>query len=102
MARSPELARLFQRPDLPAHRHYEICRAYFHDAITADEIAQRFHLHVGSVRAIVRDFARAPTSARSSLPPRPAARPPRNAMPSPSGPVNSVAKAPPWPTSTPR
>ncbi len=60
MARSPELARLFQQPDLPAHRHYEICRAYFHDAITADEIAQRFHLHVGSVRAIVRDFARTP------------------------------------------
>jgi transposase len=60
MARSPELARLFERPDRPAQRHYEICRAYFHDAITADEIAQRFHLHVGSVRAIVRDFARAP------------------------------------------
>lgn len=60
MARSPELARLFQQPDLPAQRHYEICRAYFHDAITADEIAQRFQLHVGSVRAIVRDFARDP------------------------------------------
>jgi transposase len=60
MARSPELARLFERPDLPAQCHYEICRAYFHDAITADEIAQRFHLHVGSVRAIVRDFARDP------------------------------------------
>jgi transposase len=60
MARSPELARLFERPDLPAQRHYEICRAYFHEAITADEIARRFHLHVGSVRAIVRDFARDP------------------------------------------
>jgi transposase len=60
MARSPELARLFQRPDLPAQRHYEICRAYFHDATPADEIAQRFDLHVGSVRAIVRDFARDP------------------------------------------
>jgi transposase len=60
MARSPELARLFERPDLPARRHYEICRAYFHGAITADEIARRFHLHVGSVRAIVRDFARDP------------------------------------------
>jgi transposase len=60
MARSPELARLFQLPDLPAQRHYEICRAYFHDETPADEIAQRFHLHVGSVRAIVRDFARDP------------------------------------------
>src|SRR5215831_3690356 len=60
MARSPELARLFQQPDLPAQRHYEICRAYFHEASPADEIAQRFHLHVGSVRAIVRDFARDP------------------------------------------
>jgi transposase len=60
MARSPELARLFERPDLPAQRHYEICRAYFHEALTAEEIARRFHLHVGSVRAIVRDFARDP------------------------------------------
>ncbi len=60
MARSSELARLFQLPDLPAQRHYEICRAYFHDETPADEIAQRFHLHVGSVRAIVRDFARDP------------------------------------------
>ena len=60
MARSPELARLFQQPDLPAQRPYEICRAYFHEAITADEIAQQFHLHVGSVRAIVCDFARDP------------------------------------------
>ncbi len=59
MARSPEPARLFQQPDLPAQRHYEICRASFHDAITADAIAQRFHLHVRSVRAI-RDLARAP------------------------------------------
>jgi hypothetical protein len=60
MARSPELARLFQQPDFPAQRHYEICRAYFHEASPAEEIAQRFHLHVGSVRAIVRDFARDP------------------------------------------
>ena len=60
MARSQELARLFQQPDLPGQRHYEICRAYFHDATPADEIAKRFHLHVGSVRAIVRDFARDP------------------------------------------
>ena len=60
MARSPELARLFQQPDSPAHRHYEICRAYFHESAPADHIAKRFHLHVGSVRAIVHDFARDP------------------------------------------
>jgi transposase len=60
MARSSELARLFQQPDSPAHRHYEICRAYFHESAPADDIAKRFHLHVGSVRAIVHDFARDP------------------------------------------
>jgi transposase len=60
MARSQELARLFQEPDSPAHRHYEICRAYFCESVPADEVAKRFHLHVCSIRAIVRDFARAP------------------------------------------
>jgi transposase len=60
MARSPELARLFQQPDSPVHRHYEICRAYFHESAPADDIAKRFRLHVGSVRAIVHDFARDP------------------------------------------
>jgi transposase len=60
MARSPELARLFQQPGFPAQRHYEICRAYFYESTPADEIAQRFDLHVGSVRAIVHDFARHP------------------------------------------
>src|ERR1019366_3934370 len=60
MARTQELARLFQRPDSPAQRHYEICRAYFHESASADDIAQRFHLHVGTVRAIVHDFARDP------------------------------------------
>src|SRR5262249_6222957 len=60
MARSPELAHLFQQPGVPAHRHYEISRAYFLESLPADEIAQRFGLHVGSVRAIVRDFARDP------------------------------------------
>ena len=60
MARSQELARLFQQPDSPAHRRYEICRAYFLECAPAEEIAQRFHLHVGTVRAIVRDFARDP------------------------------------------
>jgi transposase len=60
MARSQALMRLFQQPDLPAQRHYEICRAYFHESTPADDIAKRFHLHVGSVRAIVHDFARNP------------------------------------------
>src|SRR5205809_4298333 len=60
MARSQELAHLFQQPASPAHRHYEICRAYFYESAPADEIARRFHLHSDSVRAIVRDFARAP------------------------------------------
>ena len=60
MARSQELARLFHEPDSPAQRHYEICRAYFYEFAPADEIAKRFHLHSSSVRAIVRDFVRAP------------------------------------------
>jgi transposase len=60
MARSQALMRLFQQPDLPAQRHYEICRAYFHESAPADEIAKRFHLHVGTVRAMVHDFARNP------------------------------------------
>jgi transposase len=60
MARSQALMRLFQQPDLPAQRHYEICRAYFHESTPADDIAKRFHLHVGTVRAIVHDFARNP------------------------------------------
>jgi hypothetical protein len=60
MARSQGLAGLFQQPHSPAQRHYEICRAYFHEDATADQLAERFHLHVGTVRALVRDFARAP------------------------------------------
>ena len=60
MARSPELARLFQHPHSPGQRRYEICRAYFHEGATADQLAERFQLHVGTVRAIVRDFARDP------------------------------------------
>ena len=79
MARSQELAHLFQQPDLPAHRHYEICRL-FYESTPADEIAKRFHLHSDSVRAIVRDFARQP-DVNSLFPPRgPALRRPRNAM----------------------
>jgi transposase len=60
MARTQELSRLFQQPDSPPHRHYEVCRAYFGESTPAEEIARRFHLHVDTVRAIVRDFARAP------------------------------------------
>jgi transposase len=60
MARSQELARLFQHPDSPAQRRYEICRAYFHEGASADQLAQQFDLHVGTVRAVVRDFARDP------------------------------------------
>jgi transposase len=60
MARSRELARLFQQPHSPVQRRYEICRAYFHEGATADQLAERFQLHVGTVRVIVRDFARDP------------------------------------------
>jgi transposase len=60
MARSQHLARLFQQPDSQAQRRYEVCRAYFFEHATAYQIAQRFQLHVGSVRALVRDFARDP------------------------------------------
>jgi len=60
MARSQDLARLFQQPDSPAQRHYEVCRAYFLDGSTAEQLAPRFRLHVGTVRALVHDFARHP------------------------------------------
>jgi transposase len=60
MARSQELARLFQQPHSSAQRRYEICRAYFHEGATAGQLAERFQLHVGTVRAIVQDFARDP------------------------------------------
>jgi transposase len=60
MARSHELARLFQQPHSSAQCHYEICRAYFLDGSTAGQLAERFQLHVDSIRAIVRDFARDP------------------------------------------
>jgi hypothetical protein len=60
MARSQELTRLFQQPKSTAHRHFEICRAYFVDQVSAADLAQRFHLHVGSIRALVRDFAHNP------------------------------------------
>lgn len=60
MARSQDLSRLFRLPEAPAHRHFEVCRAYFFESTPADEIARRFQLHGDTVRAIVRDFARNP------------------------------------------
>jgi hypothetical protein len=60
MARSQELARLFQQPHSSSQRRYEICRAYFHDGSTAGQLAERFQIQVDSVRAIIRDFARDP------------------------------------------
>jgi transposase len=60
MARSPELSRLFQHPAATAQRHYEICRAYFLEQLSAAAVAERFHLQVESIRSLVRDFARHP------------------------------------------
>jgi hypothetical protein len=82
MARSQELAHLFQQPDSAAHRHYEVCRAYFYESAPADEIAKRFHLHSDSVRAIVRDFTRAPdiNSLFVAAKPGPKASPKRDAI----------------------
>ena len=64
MARSPALADLFRQPALTAQRHYEICKAYFVDEETAEQIAGRFSLQPDSVRAIVNDFAQDPDLAR--------------------------------------
>jgi len=82
MARSQELAHLFQQPDSPSHRRYEICRAYFCESVPAAEIAKRFHLHSCSVRAIVRDFARDPNvnSLFTATRPGPKASPKRDAI----------------------
>jgi transposase len=60
MARTPELADLFRLPTLVAQRHYEICKAYFLEEASAEQLAQRFGLHPDSVRALVRDFAHQP------------------------------------------
>jgi transposase len=82
MARSQELVRLFQEPESPAHRHYEICRAYFYESKSADLIAKRFDLHSGSVRTIVRDFARTPdvNALFASARPGPKTSPKRDAI----------------------
>jgi transposase len=82
MARSQELSHLFQQPDSPAQRRYEICRAYFYESATAEEIAKQFHLHCYSVRAIVRDFAFNPdvSSLFTAARPGPKASPKRDAI----------------------
>jgi transposase len=64
MARSQHLTHLFEQPALTAHRHFEICRAYFLEGLTANAVAQRFGLHVGSIRVIVHDFAHDPDLGR--------------------------------------
>jgi transposase len=60
MARSIHLAELFRAPTLVAHRNFEICKAYYMDNASAQQLAERFNLHPDSVRAIVRDFAQQP------------------------------------------
>jgi transposase len=60
MARSETLAHVFEQPTCPVHRRFEVCRAYFLNRLTAPAIAHRFGLHVGTVQAIVRDFAANP------------------------------------------
>ncbi len=60
MARSDALARLFEHPINAVHRRFEICRAYFLHQQSASTIAQQFNLHVGTVQAMVRDFAANP------------------------------------------
>lgn len=81
MARSSALAGLFRRPALTAQLHYEICKAYFLDEDTAEQIASRFSLQADSVRSIVNDFASDPDLARFFLKkkPGPAAAPRRDA-----------------------
>lgn len=60
MARCGELAIMFAKPSVPAHRRFEVCRAYFMERLTAGAIADRFGLHIGSVQVMVRDFAADP------------------------------------------
>ena len=60
MARSDDLAALFEHPSGSVHRRFEICRAYFLEGRSAPAIAERFELHPGTVQAVVRDFAADP------------------------------------------
>jgi len=71
MARSEDLAQLFGEPSSGIHRRFEVCRAYFLERQTAAAIAERFGLHVGTVQAIVRDFAGDPTLSQFFLTTRP-------------------------------
>ena len=71
MARSDVLTRAFQEPRSSAHRHFEICRAYFLENATAPALAEQFGLHVGTVQAIVRDFAADPDLERFFVSTRP-------------------------------
>jgi hypothetical protein len=60
MARSETLAHLFEQPTGAVHRRFEVCRAYSLNRLPAPAIAHRFGLQVGTVQAIVRDFAANP------------------------------------------
>jgi transposase len=64
MARSQELAALFEHPPSTSQRHYEICRAYFLQRLSAEDIAERFGLQVSTIRTLVRDFAQDPDLGR--------------------------------------
>lgn len=81
MARSTPLADLFRQPALTAQLHYEICKAYFLDEDTAEQIASRFSLHPDSVRSLVNDFAKDPDLAHFFLvkKPGPSTAPKRDA-----------------------
>ena len=81
MARSTALADLFRQPAVTAQLHYEICKAYFRDEDSAEQIASRFSLHPDSVRALVNDFAKNPDLTRFFLvkKPGPVAAPQRDA-----------------------
>ena len=71
MARSDEVAALFEHPSGSVHRRFEICRAYFLERHTAQCIADRFGLHPGTVQAVVRDFAVDPDLSQFFLVTRP-------------------------------
>src|ERR1051325_9219619 len=82
MARSTFLADLFRQPALVAQRHYEICRAYYLEDATAEQLAARFSLQADSVRSIVKDFAASPDPAQFFVvkQPGPTAAPKRDAL----------------------
>src|SRR5213594_4002515 len=82
MARSDELTSLFLHPITHPHRDFEICRDYFLQGKTAQQISTRFELHVGTVQSIVRDFAKNPELDQffTLPPPRTRATPKRDAV----------------------